>query len=352
MQGRQIHAADGSGPNGMPGKDAVTMVEYWRGGMLESRHRGHAVIVSASGAIEAAWGDPAAIIYPRSSCKMIQALPLVESGAAGQAGLGSEELALACASHLGAPIHVERVRRWLEGLDLGEADLRCGAHWPRAFGDRLALHEAGEEPCQLHNNCSGKHAGFLTLGRHLRAGSEYIDPAHPVQRAVRAAFEEMTGEESPRFAVDGCSAPNFATSLTGLARAAARMARPAGLGRAREEAARTLIAAMIAHPLLVAGEGGADSELMPAAPGVAIKGGAEGVHLAILPERGLGIAVKMEDGAARASEAAIAALLIHLGVLAADHPAARKYTAAAITNWRGIDTGALRADVRSWTGRA
>ena len=267
--------------------DAVPMVEVWRGNVPESHHRGHAVVCDPQGGIVAAWGDPEAVILPRSSCKMLQALPLVESGAAD--GLSSERLALACASHQGAAMHVGRVERWLEDIGLGEADLRCGPQVPDDAEERARLRGAGLHPCQLHNNCSGKHAGFLTLNRHLGAGPEYVEIDHPVQKAVRAAFEEMTGAESPGWGIDGCSAPNFATTVHGLARAMAKMADPRGLGAAREAAVRRLVPAMLAHPLLVAGEGRACSELMPAMQGrAAVKTGAEAVFVAILPERDSG----------------------------------------------------------------
>ncbi|MGC9417676.1 MAG: asparaginase [Rhodovulum sp.] len=323
---------------------AVPMVEVWRGGMAESRHRGHAVICDATGAVVRAWGEPDAVILPRSSVKMIQALPLVESGAADAAGLGSEELALACASHEGAPMHVARVAAWLDRLGLAEADLRCGAQPTRDRAERKRMLIAGEAPSQLHNNCSGKHAGFLTLSRHLGGGPDYNDTAHPVQRAVRAAFEDVTGMDSPRYGIDGCSAPNFATTMHGLARAMAffAVARP-DAPDARPRAAARLVEAMLAHPDLVAGEGRACTELMRAMDGkVAVKTGAEGVFVAILPTRGLGVALKIEDGATRASEAAIVGLLAHLGVLDRDHPAARKRLGDPIRNWRGIETGEIR----------
>ncbi len=206
------------------------MIELWRGGMLESLHLGHAVICDATGGIVEAWGDPEAVIFPRSSCKMIQALPLIESGAAEAFGLTEAQLALACASHNGAAIHTGPVSRWLADLGLGEADLRCGAQMPDDPAARKELICSDSSPCQIHNNCSGKHAGFLTLAKHLKAGPEYIEVDHPVQRAVRAAFEEVTGEASPGYGIDGCSAPNFATSVHGLARAMAffAAARPEG----------------------------------------------------------------------------------------------------------------------------
>jgi len=325
-------------------EQATELVEIWRGGMMESRHRGHAAICDARGEIVSAWGHPATLILPRSSCKMVQALPLVESGAADAAGLGPDRLALACASHQGAPLHVEKVRRWLTDLGLSEDDLRCGAQPTRDKAERTRMTCASEAPGQVHNNCSGKHTGFLTLTRHLGAGPDYIDPDHPVQRAVRAAFEDVTGGESPRWAIDGCSAPNFATTVAGLARAMAFFAAArADAGDARARAAGRLVDAMRAHPDLVAGEGRACTDLMRAMEGrVAVKTGAEGVFVAILPDRGFGVAVKIEDGATRASEAAIAGLLVHLGALDPAHPAARKLLHGPITNWRGIETGEIR----------
>ncbi|MFO1107426.1 MAG: asparaginase [Amaricoccus sp.] len=327
--------------------DAVPMVEVWRGDMTESRHRGHAVVCDAAGTIRAAWGDPDLVMYPRSSCKMLQALPLVESGAARD--LTTEQLALACASHEGAAMHVHRVAAWLETMGFGEPDLRCGPQVPDDRTERARLREAPESPCQLHNNCSGKHAGFLTLNRRLGGGPDYVEPDHPVQRAVRQAFEEMTGAPSPGYGIDGCSAPNFATTLHGLAWAMARMADPKGLGASRADAAERLVAAMVAHPLLVAGEGRACSELMQAAGGaVAVKTGAEGVFVAIWPARGLGLALKIEDGTTRASECAVAALLARMGAVEAGDPATVRRLSPALLNRRGIAVGGIRPAPDFW----
>ncbi|MGB3556585.1 MAG: asparaginase, partial [Jannaschia sp.] len=195
----------------------VQMVEVIRGDLVESVHRGHAVICDGDGQVVEAWGDPEAIIYPRSACKMMQALPLLESGAG--AGLSDRHLALACASHQGAAVHTDLVSAWLADMDLSEADLRCGSHMPYSEAAREDLIRAGEAPCQIHNNCSGKHSGFLMLSRHLGAGPDYVEVDHPVQRAVRAAFEEVTEMESPGYGIDGCSAPNFATRLDAFGRA-------------------------------------------------------------------------------------------------------------------------------------
>ncbi len=318
------------------------MAELWRGGRLESAHSGHAVICDAAGDVVEAWGDPAAVIYPRSSCKMIQALPLVESGAADAAGLTTEQLALACASHNGARIHTDRVADWLADLGLGEEDLRCGPQWPNDQDANAALIRAHGQPCQVHNNCSGKHSGFLTLNRHLKAGPEYVEPDHPVQKAVLAAFEEVTGETSPGYGIDGCSAPNFACTVTGLARAMARFA-AAGETDVRGRAMVRLREAMVAHPDLVAGEGRSCTALMRAMDGVAVKTGAEAVFVGILPKRNLGIAVKIVDGGTRAAELAITALLVRLGEIDAAYPAARAYLDTVERNRRGIEVGTLKA---------
>jgi L-asparaginase II len=321
---------------------AAPMIELWRGGLLESQHAGHAVIWGPGG-IEASWGDPDAVIFPRSSCKMIQALPLVESGAADAFGLTPRQLALACASHQGAEIHTQAVSDWLETLGLGEADLRCGSHLPYDSAASQALVCSDTAPCQIHNNCSGKHSGFLTLNRHLRGGAEYVELDHPVQRAVREASEDVTGMTAPGYGIDGCSAPNFATTTAGLARAMAFFAAANPEGTAREAAAARLTRAMAAFPEMVAGEGRACTALMRAMGGkVAVKTGAEAVFVAILPAQKRGIALKITDGATRASEAAITALLIRLGALDAADPVAQRYLTPPQVNRRGIVTGEMR----------
>lgn len=321
--------------------NAIAMAELWRGGRSESRHLGHAVVWHADAGLVESWGDPARLIYPRSSCKMIQALPLMESGAG--AALRPEQLALLCASHQGADLHVKAVTRWLADMGLSEADLRCGAHEPSDLTERNRLIRAHEGPCQIHNNCSGKHSGFLMMNRHLRGDAEYTDPDHPLQRAIRQAHDEVTGEISPGYGIDGCSAPNFACSLTGLARAMAGFAGATGTGDGRDRAQFALTRAMAAHPEYVAGEGRACTELMRAMGGrVAIKTGAEAVFVAIIPEKRLGIALKIEDGNSRASEAAITALLVRHGVLDAAHPAAVRRMNPVQKNWRGFETGEIR----------
>ena len=323
--------------------DAVALTEIWRGPMVESVHRGHAVICDAAGDIVEAWGHPGVTVLPRSSAKMIQALPLVESGVAKARGLTDAHLALACASHNGAAIHTGRVRAWLSDLGLEDEDLRCGAHLPQDSETRHAMIRTDQAPCQVHNNCSGKHAGFLTLTQHMGWGAEYVAPDHPLQHACRQAFEDVTGADSPFHGIDGCSAPNFATTLHGMGRAMAWFANAKDGRNTRQSAAVRLRQAMLAHPDLVAGETRACTELMRACTEpVALKTGAEGFFVAIIPGRKLGVALKIEDGGTRAAECTIAALLVRLGVLQADHPATRRFMHAPITNWRGLQTGMIK----------
>ena len=321
---------------------SVPLAQIWRGDFLESSHRGHAVVSTFEGEIVDAWGNPEHVILPRSSCKILQALPLVTSGAADAFGLTSRQLALSCASHQGAKIHSNLVLSWLKDLGKTDDDFRCGTQWPRDIVASNDLVKTDQTACRYHNNCSGKHCGFLTLSKHLGAGPDYHLVDHPVQQAVRTAFEDITGETSPGYGIDGCSAPNWACTMAGLARAMARCA-----GEESDtmgSAAARLRDAMMAHPELVAGETRACTELMRAAPGVALKTGAEAVFIAIIPGLKLGISVKIEDGGTRASEAVIASLLIRLGVLDAAHPASLKRLGP-IHNWDGLQTGRISVDL-------
>ncbi len=319
------------------------MAEVWRGSFLECVHEGDAVVCNLAGDVIHAWGDPDKIFLPRSSCKIIQALPLIETGAADAFGLTEDKLALSCASHQAADIHTKRVQNWLKNLDLSDDDFLCGPQKPNDEDAERGLILAKKQPCRYHNNCSGKHSGFLTVTKHLKAGPDYVDTAHPTQLAVRDAFEELTRQESPGFGIDGCSAPNFATTLKGLATAMAFFANSAAGSGKRQTAANRLLHAVLAYPELVAGEGRACTELMRAMNGkVAVKGGAEGAYVAILPEQGLGVAVKIKDGASRGSECAIAAILAHLGVLDPQHPAAIKRMNAEQRNFANLVTGVLR----------
>src|SRR3569832_1445138 len=283
------------------------LVEVTRGDLVESVHRGAIAIADASGALKLALGDVPSPVYSRSSLKPMQAIPLVESGAAEAFGLSDEEVARACASHSGEPMHTDRVAAWLARIGLTERDLACGAHASRYEPVAEAMIRDGVKPSRIFNNCSGKHTGFLTVARHwdiATDGYERVD--HPVQQAVAAALKDLTGARELRFGIDGCAAPNFATSLTEFATAAARMSTPDSLPTPRGAATARIIGAMIKHPELMSGTGRACATLIRACGGrAAVKTGAEGFFGARIPAMGLGVAIKIDDGAGRASETAM-----------------------------------------------
>jgi L-asparaginase II len=323
------------------------LVEVLRGSLVESRHRGIVAVCDSSGKFVFAQGDVEGRIYPRSAVKGIQALPLVESGAAERFGLGSEHLALACSSHSGEPQHVAIAEAMLAkaGRDVGT--LECGVHWPSAQSASRALAASGEMPTALHNNCSGKHAGFICLACGLGVDPQhYVQPDHAAQREVTAALAGVTGvaleRETP--AIDGCSIPTYAIPISALARGFARFATGVGLGPERAKAARRLREAAAAHPFLVAGTGRFDTIVMELLGARAfVKTGAEGVYCAALPEQGLGIAIKCEDGTGRAAEAVMANMLLRFVPMSAEErETLLPQSAPRLRNWNGIEVGSIR----------
>jgi L-asparaginase II len=323
--------------------DNPILVEATRGTMVESRHRGAVSVVDAAGATVLAIGHVAAPIFPRSAVKAMQALILLESGAADRYRFGDEELALACASHAGEPGHVAVAERMLVRAGLDESALQCGAHWPTHRPSAEALVRAGLKPSPLHHNCSGKHAGFLcaacTLGVDHRT---YVEPVHAVQRETRAALEELSGMtiSDAQVAIDGCSVPTFALPLSALARAFAVFGTERALAPKRAAACRRLRAACAAKPWYVAGSAQYATELMSHfGARVFVKGGAEGVYCGALPEQGLGIAIKCDDGAGRAAEVIMASILARF--VGEDAMLAR-YARPELRNWRGTVVGELR----------
>jgi len=321
------------------------LVEVTRGPLVESIHRGAVAIARADGSLAFSLGDVNAPVYPRSSLKPIQALPLLESGAADAFTLSPEEIALACASHSGEPMHTSRVAAWLKKIGCNESDLACGPHAVRYEPVWMDMIRHGERPTRLHNNCSGKHTGFLTVCKHWNVAREdYEHHDHPIQRAVAKSLSELTDikAEFP-WGVDGCAAPNFALPLSAFALALARFATPESLPEHRAKAARRIFDAMVAHPELVAGTDRSDTILMRSCGGrVATKAGAEAYYAGIIPDAGLGIALKIDDGAGRAAETAFAAILDKLGLLGSD-PEARALVRAPVLNTRGAVAGERRA---------
>lgn len=320
------------------------LVEAFRGRLVESRHRGAIAVAEPSGQLVVALGEVERPVYPRSAIKALQALVLVESGAADRFGLASEELALACASHSGEPGHVETATRMLARAGLEPSALCCGAHWPINQAAAQALARQGQIATALHNNCSGKHAGFLCVA--CAQGSDrdsYVEPSHPVQCAVKAALEDLGGVTLGQevCAVDGCSVPTWALPLSALAQAFAKFGSGVGLAPDRARAAARLRSACAAHPWHVAGSGRFCTGIMQNfGARVFVKTGAEGVYCATLPDRGLGIAVKCDDGGGRAAEAMMAAMLARF--LEADRATLEPFVRPALRNWNGIVVGGLR----------
>ena len=331
------------------------LVEVMRGGVLESSHCGALAVLDADGAVVAKLGDIDQPIFPRSAVKVLQALPLVASGAADQLGLTDEELAIACASHNGEEIHAQTAARMLAKAGLDAAALECGAHWPYLDTAARALAAQGREPSALHNNCSGKHAGFLCLACALQGGVDlrqytrgYVQPEHPVMREVTAALQAATGFDLANAArgTDGCSIPTYAIPLRHLARAFARVGTGVGLSSGHAHAAKRLRAAVAKAPFMVAGSGRFDTRVMQQlGERVFCKVGAEGVFCAALPERGLGVAIKIDDGNnARACEVVMAAV-IEAFVKLDDAKAGfmRSLSELRVANWNNIEVGQLRA---------
>jgi len=323
------------------------LVEVTRGNLVESRHRGLVIAVDGDGRTVFSLGETDTAVFPRSACKAMQGLPLMESGAADAYGFGNRELALACSSHSGEPEHVELAAKMLAAAGLDVSALECGAHWSSDQKTLIGQARSLEAPTALHNNCSGKHSGFICACCH--SGTEvkgYVGYEHPLQQEIRGTMESLTGAilGTDNCGVDGCSIPTYAVPLKGLAHGFAKMATGVGLGPERARASRRLIEACMVEPFYVAGTKRACTRLMKTAPGrIFAKTGAEGVFCAAIPEKGIAIALKCEDGATRAAEAMVAATLarffrdepeLHAALMAqANH---------SMHNWNGIHVGDVR----------
>jgi len=324
------------------------LAQVTRGGIPESNHRGMVAVVNAQGELVAEWGDSSAPCFPRSAMKPFQAMSSIESGAFDAFQLTDRQLALHCSSHNGEPAHVQLVSEWLELLGLQEQDLACGCQTPFWVMNDWSRVKESPLPSPLCNNCSGKHAGFLTAALHVTGSTEnYLSPDHPVQQRVAQLLSEMSGYAQERFTVgmDGCSAPVYALPVKNFAAAMARLASPSGLSESREHAARAVVDSMRHYPWLVAGTGRVDTVLMQdeAFTGIA-KCGAEGFYAMALPEQELGIAIKIEDGADRAASVVAIAVLKQLGIFdEVDLDRLNKVSNPAIKNWQRKVVGEIRA---------
>jgi L-asparaginase II len=321
---------------------SILIADVSRGGIVESQHLGAFAVADAEGALVMSGGDVSRAVFPRSAIKAMQAIPLVAGGAAERLGLGQEALALACASHTGSPAHTSVASAMLARAGRDAGCLECGAHWPTGRAAGLALAAAGLPPTALHNNCSGKHAGFICAAvASGRDPAGYVQADHPIMREVTAAVGTVTGvrlEHAPQ-GVDGCSIPTFAIPLQALATGFARFGTGRLLPAEFSAAASLLRDAVAAHPLMIAGEEKFDTLVTAGlAPGVFVKSGAEGVCCGSLPALGLGFAIKADDGTMRAAEAACASLLRRL--LGPD-PLLDTLSATILTNWNGMTVGAI-----------
>lgn len=350
----------------------AVLVEVTRGSLVETRHRGAVAVVDAAGRLLLAAGDPEAVAFWRSSAKPFQAAALVTSGAADRFGLEDEHLAVACASHGGEPAHRRAVLDLLARAGVGPEALRCGVHAPYDSEEAARLARAGEAPDAVHNNCSGKHAGMLAVCRHRGWDPEgYLEPDHPLQRLILAHVAAATGLDpgAIALAVDGCGVPTFGLPVWRMALAFARLAEPAApwptppgavpAGELAPALAR-IRRAMTAHPYLVAGRARLCTLVMQAFGGdLVAKSGAAGVYCVGLAPRlaarspllsvaagGVGVAVKVEDGAGGPRDALVVDLLLRLGLADllpdAERAELERRRAPQVRNWAGRTVGEVR----------
>jgi L-asparaginase II len=289
------------------------LVNVMRGSHIESMHHGRVAVLDADGDVIFSLGDIDAPVFPRSSVKALQALPLIESGAADIYKLSQQEIALACASHCGDESHVNVASSMLAKAGLDVNALECGVHWPTDNKAAARLSASGGKPSSLHNNCSGKHAGFLCVCcADSRQTNGYVQATHSIQRHIREIMSELTGaaHTDQNMAIDGCSIPTYAVPLRNLALGLARFGSGQGLSLDRARAAQRILAAIAVNPDMIAGKGRFDTEVMKIlGAGVMLKLGAEGVYCGVIPEFGIGIALKCDDGSIRAAEVMMAAVL-------------------------------------------
>ena len=315
------------------------LADVFRGGFVESRHRGSFAVCDAKGALVAQAGDIESPVYPRSAIKAFQCLPLIESGGADHYGLSDDEICLCCSSHNGEEEHVRVARSIMQKADVDEVCLECGVHWPSARDAAYALVREGKPALQVHNNCSGKHAGMLAMARHLKMDPKgYVGADHAIQKGVAEALSRYCEVDISRapVGIDGCSVPTWAMPLKNVAKGFAKLSGDA-VGKRIAKAVR-------GNPFLVAGTSRFDTRIMEAVPRLFIKVGAEGVFCGFIVHAGLGFALKCDDGATRGAEVAIAATLAKLDIWTSEEQAAlTSFASESQKNWRRIEVGEIRA---------
>ncbi|EPJ47608.1 MAG: hypothetical protein OFPII_10200 [Osedax symbiont Rs1] len=324
------------------------LVEVIRNSVVESYHRGSAIVVNSQGDIVFSIGDFEQHIYPRSALKPLQAIPLLESGAAQSFQLSDQEIALSCASHNSQDMHVNTVQQWLERLELSTSNLECGAELPNYKPSAHQLIAAGKKPTKAHHNCSGKHAGMLTLARHLLPEVHgYSAHSHIVQKIWMNTLSELIDADvnAMHWEQDGCGLPAIYMPLKKLALAYALFSEPELQPGARGSAMSKIIDSITKHPEMLAGSERCCSAVIRQTEGRAIvKTGAEAIYAGVIPSLKLGFALKIDDGATRASEVALGALLEKIkAISAAEKQHLADYFQPSIFNSLGHKTGEIRA---------
>jgi len=330
-------------------------VHAYRGPMLENVHHVSVAVVNPHGHLLASCGTPHMTMVLRSTAKPFQAQAMFATGAMDAHLVSSEELALACASHDTMPQHVDRVRTWLDRLDLTEDDLGCGPHLPGHEPSRRALIRTLEDgPTPIHNNCSGKHTGMLTACS--AAGwptSGYLDVDHPLQQEIRRTVEALSGESAVVGGTDGCSAPTFGVSVKGLATAYARLAAPEAAPRPYRKGLSAAFEAMRNHPELIAGPTTLDTLLIEAYPDLVCKRGAAGGYgmgLSQSPRGPLGVGVWVHDGSSEARSCAVLQVLDFLGCTPTNTAPLDRFDGLVRRNCRNVAVGSYKAHLGlRWT---
>jgi L-asparaginase II len=322
------------------------LVNRWRGNAIESRHRGAVAVVEASGQVFAALGDVQRAVFPRSAIKFIQAIPFVESGAIDAYSLDDRHIALSCSSHNGEPIHAGLVQDWLERIGCAHDDLECGAELPLHQATQFELMAQGRGPQRHHHNCSGKHLGFLSTCKQLGDPTlNYRLYNHAAQQRWFQVLESLTNTRVSQlpWGYDGCAIPTLALPLQRVALAMARFGVPSRFEGERRAAVERIHAAISTNPYLVAGKERLCTSLMERlAPNILIKVGADGVYTAVIPEHGLGVAIKIDDGNDAAARVALGAVLQSLGVLSSDESKGlSEYFRPSVNNSRGETIGRI-----------
>jgi L-asparaginase II len=330
-------------------KTSETIVRIWRGPLTESLHHGHIAVVNHQGELLQQLGNPRFLTFARSTAKLLQAIPVIESGAADHFGFTDAEITLLCASHSGEEAHVAAASSILSKLNLSSEHLQCGAHEPFHLPTALKMRANRVVPTSLHNNCSGKHSGMLALTVHTHSSLDYyLQQDHPVQRQMLQTVSEMCGVPAAavHLGVDGCGVPVFGMEMDRLAFGFARLGRPEGLSAKRVSACNRILSSISRHPHYLAGSDRFDTRLIEVTDGRIIgKMGAEGLFAITVPKDGLGIVIKIEDGNERALYPAVVETLQQLDLLVpSELEALSSFHYPVLRNWQGTEVGRIRPD--------